>query len=369
MQNKIKLSFVIVIGLISACANYNPDGHYSSQGNSKKPVEDLVVPPGLNSVEANSDYNIPKDTAVKYQINNIKDMKIIQGGSQRWLQINNNNVDSVWDRMLSYLEKQGFTIHYENKSIGIIQTDWATQNNTVPQTGIRGLFEYIGWGSMYSMSSQYNFKITLWQDGNSVNVFVTNSQMNQVYPNCKIPNNNSANYSSGVSNQQITTWMAVPSDPQLELNFLLQFMGFNGFPEEQIRQIKANNLKESLSYNKYIVDNKIIVQDSFDTVWWRSAIALDRIGLGIADKNRELGEFYTYPLQSSVEIPEQGFWQKLFGSKGINLKMPEPQYVVKISQDHLNTVIIINSIDSKNKGEAKKYLDNLAKELVSGKID
>jgi uncharacterized lipoprotein len=367
MQNKIKSTLLCTTFLLYACANYNSNGNYSSQGGNQK-VEDLVVPPGLNSVDNNTEYKMPDDK-IKYQINDIKSMKIIQAGSQRWLQIKNNNVNALWPIMLDYLGKQGLTIRYQNKSLGIIQTNWATMNNIVPQTGIRGLFEYLGLGDMYSLSSQYNFKITLWQDSSDVNIFVTNLQMNQVYPDCKIPNNSSASYSSSSSNQQITKWMMVPSNPQLELNFLLQFIGFSSLDKNILKQIKVNVEESSkIEYNKYIINNRILIKDSFDRLWWRSVIALERAGLGIADKNRESGEFYVYPLASSVSIPEEGIWQKLFGSKGINLKLPEAQYLIKLKSESSITSITIKSINSNDKDDSQKYLDALAKELIINKV-
>ena len=41
---------------------------------------------------------------------------------------------------------------------------------------------------------------------------------------------------------------------------------------------------ESAPKTAALVNNQVVVNDQFDRAWWRTAIALDRVGLGIVDK-------------------------------------------------------------------------------------
>lgn len=375
-MNKLFNHFIVIVfmsGLASGCANYTPDTTYSSQGKSqaKPQSQNLVVPPGLNPPETNSDYKMINQTpdAPKYILNTIKGMKIEQGGSQRWLVLENNTVDNVWPIVIDFLSKNGLTVKYQNKSIGVIQTDWATKNNNVPQTGIRSVFEWVGWGSMYSMPTQYMFRVTLWQNGNNVQIFVTDMQMSEVYPGCK----NLLNSTQETSDKQITRWMPLPPNPQLELEFLMQFMAFAGYTPQQMKVVQEKvKVESAVALKRATVQNgKIIINDQFDRAWWRTGLALERVGLGVADKNRTSGEYYVYSLQSQVDAPTEGFLSRMFGSgRGKNLKVPEAQYIVRLipdSSNAQNTILTIAPIkdgsDKDLQTATKKYLDDLTKQL------
>ncbi|MFN8770282.1 MAG: outer membrane protein assembly factor BamC [Neisseriaceae bacterium] len=363
------LPVFFILTLISGCANYSPDTTYSSQGNTLKPKSpNLVVPPGLNVPSANSDYKMVSSNEVKpkYIISDISGMKIEQGGSERWLVLENKTVDSMWPIVLDFLSKNGLTVKYQNQNIGVIQTDWASRNNNVKQTDVRAIFEWVGWGSMYSMPSQYMFRILLWQNGKNVQMFVTDRQMIEVYPGC----GHLLNSSRETSDKQITKWMPLPPNPQLELEFLTQFMAFTGVKPLQIKAIKQEVTAESTVALKRVTaqNGRVIINDQFDRAWWRTGLALERAGLGIADKNRTAGEYYVYSLQSQVDVPTDGFFSRVFGSSsGKTIQMPNAEYIIKLTPGAQNTILTMSPVkDSSDKDvqdKIKKYLDNLATQL------
>ena len=363
-----KVLMLLSVVFIYGCANYTPASQYSTQGAAPSKTENLVVPPGLDVPDSNNNYKMINQTKDKpqYVVNSIKDMIIQQGGSERWLVIKNKSVDQVWPMMSDFLNQQGLSVKYQNQNVGVIQTDWATRNNVVSQTGIRGFFEWAGWGEMYSMRTQYMFRITMWQNGSDTQLFVTDIQMSEIYPGC-VP---SANSSIETSDRQITRWMSLPPNPQLELEFLMQFMVFSGLNPEQVKHVKQIVAVESAVAlkNATIVNNQVIINDSFDRSWWRTGLALDRVGLGVTDKNRTTGEYYVYSLQSQINVPETGFFSKLFGSgNGTNLKMPEAQYIVTLNVVGDKTSLTIKAVNDapnqKTLDAITKYLNDLAKQL------
>lgn len=370
-MHKLNKNILIVMGicLLSSCANYTPDTHYSTQGQQKQQsTPNLVVPPGLSAPDMSTDYKTVAQKSEKpsYLLSDVKNMTIEQGGSERWLSVKNKKVNDVWPQMVDFLEQQGLTVKYQNQAVGVIQTDWATQNTNVPQTGIRSFFAWVGWGSMYSMPTQYMFRVTLWQNESNTQIFVTDMQMSEVYPGCNAP----LNSSKAISENQRTTWMAMPPNPQLELEFLMQFMAFSGLSPEKVQQVKAAVIIESqvALKNATIEQGKVIINDDFDRAWWRTGLALDRVGLGVADKNRSTGQYYVYSLQSQVNIPEQGFFSKLFGSgSGTTLKMPEAQYLVTLTATGSTTTLTMKPIkaddNKKTMAEISDYLNKLAKQL------
>lgn len=359
---------IICLSLLYGCAQINTQAEYSS---STTNGSDLSVPPGMVTPDTSSGYKIMSKNQDGYKLDLIKDMKIVQGGSQRWLLISNKNVNQIWPMMLAYLNQMGFTVKYKNQNLGIIQTDWATKNNNIPTNpsdGVREVFAWVGWSSMYSLNSQYMFNITLLQYENDTLVFVTDNQMNEVYPGC-VPARNST---VEVSNKAITKWMPVEPNPQLELDFLVKFMAYAGFGDEantkdneQIKQRVASDLNQPALAK--INNNQLIIMDQFDRAWWRTGLALERVGLGVVDKNRESGVYYVYRLTSQIDNPDPGFLARWMGKDKSNVKMPTAQYIIKLTPSADNTILVILPYAKENEVNfekaQKKYLEDLLGQL------
>lgn len=369
MRRIIKQSKIIIaicsIFLLSGCSSIDTQAEFSSA--TPRSSSDLVVPPGLTAPEVNSNYkmlsNNPGETG--YELNKIKDMQITQAGSERWLVVKNKSVDQVWPMMLAYLNQMGLVTKYQNKSVGLIQTDWATRNNNVPQTVIRGFFSWVGWGNMYSMPSQYMFRVNLWQNESDTQVFVTDYQMNEVYSNCSQPHNSSVE----PSDNERTKWVAMPPNPQLELEFLLNFMAFSGLPNNEVKKIVTKFTAESatLPVMAQLQGTQLVLFDQFDRAWWRTGLALERSGLGVTDKNRSEGIYYVYPLQSQIDNPDPGFLARWFGNDSNNLQLPKAKYIVKLTTSNNQTILTMSlapgATDKDFASNQKKYLNALLKQL------
>lgn len=354
--------------LLYACGTTDSQAVFTSA--SPRDTPSLAAPPGLNAPEVSSVYkmNQPNQMQSNYEVDKVKDMYIANGGSQRWLVMESTNVNNVWPMLTAYVNQIGLTIKYQNPSIGVVQTDWASRNTSVPQgTSVRGVFDWIGWGSMYSLNSMYMYRITLWQDGNDVVVMNTNYQMDEEYEGCSSPGLAMQNTRIS-SDGQRTKWIARGSSPQLELEFLAQFMSFAGSPVEQVKKI-VETQKQEIVKNAVYKNDSVIVNDSFDRTWWRAAIALERINLGILDKNRAMGEYDVYPLLSSVDDPDPGVFSKWFGNESANIeKEAKAKYKVMLTNKDNQTIITLLPYDDGTKDqsfaeERKKYLTGLAEQL------
>lgn len=369
MHNKTIKPIIIATLTAALCACGSVDSQAVFTSSAPRDTPNLATPPGLSSPDLSTTYkmNQPNQMQGGYQINNVPGMYIANGGSQRWLVIESATVNNVWPLAMSYVNQIGLTVKYQNPSIGVIQTDWASRNTAVPQgKSLRGIFEWIGWGSMYSLNSMYMYRITLWQDGNNVIVMDTNYQMDEEYQGCTSPG--IANTSSlASSDQQQTKWIARGSNPQLELEFLAQFMSFAGMPTEEVKKVVAQT-KEAPK-NAVVQNNQVIVNDQFDRTWWRTAIALDRVGLGIADKNRSAGEYDVYPLKSAIDNPDPGFMEKWFGNESATIGSDvKPVYAVKLSTKGNQTVIDISMYgntpqDPDFDKKKQQYLTGIANQL------
>lgn len=366
IRNKLYLASFIGTLFLVGCGTTDSQAVFTSA--APRQSSTLAAPPGLSSPDLSSNYkmNQPNQLDTNYQLSSIKGMQVMTGGSQRWLVIESSTVDNIWPELTEYINQLGLTVKYQNRSIGVMQTDWATRNNKVPQGAtIRGIFQWIGWGSMYSLDSMYMFHITVWQDGNNVVIMDTNYQMDEEYEGCQSPGiANTYTYAS--SEQQRTKWISRGSNPQLELEFIGQFMAFLGTPEPKVQEV----IKQATEAPKNAVyqNNSVIVNDQFDRTWWRAAIALDRVSLGIADKNRSQGTYDVYPLLSSVDNPDPGFLSKWFSDESGTVNTPpKSKYVVKITPSGNQTIITLqpygNSEDKDFAKEQKKYLEGIATQL------
>lgn len=352
------LPFIIIF--LCSCSTQ----HSSSYFSSKIDVDELQMPPNLSMPENTDNYKMVSNPKFmnNYKIDKLENMKVVQKGSALYLQISNKHVDDLFSTMTAFLIQMGLSIKVQDKSIGLIQTNWAKLNNTVDETGIRYFFDWVGWGSMYSLDSQYSFRVNLWQNENDVIIFVTDYQMNEVYPNCKM----NTNQKVALSDYQNTKWMPIPPNPQVELDFLLHYMKFLGFNDQQI----SVNKKEIVELQKEnsiikIENNTLIINNSFENSWYQVALALERVGLGINDKNREKGEFYVYPLLSNVDNPDPSALTRWFKKDKSQLKQPEAQYIVKLIPTGEKTQLLIYSInkDKPLKDVNAKYLQLLKREL------
>ena len=370
MQQQIKLGIVsfMAISLISGCGTVDSQSVYTSA--APRATDSLATPPGLTAPDLTTNYKMAPLSSNGYQVANTSGMHIETGGSQRWLVVESQSVTALWPMVLGYFNQIGLTVKYQNPALGVLQSDWAARDTKVPQgDSIRGAFAWIGWDSMYSLNSMYMYRVSLWQDGNRVILMDTNYQMDEEYEGCHSPG--IANTSSlAASDSQRTKWMSRPSNPQLELEFLTQFMAFAGMPAEQIKKIALVATPKVAP----LVNNQIIVNDPFDRAWWRTALALDRVGLGVVDKNRSSGEYYVYPLQAQIDNPEPGFFSKWFAAKnesGLSTG-PKPVYTLKLVAAATTTIISLNlyasspqdKVPDKNLvANQQKYLAALAAQL------
>lgn len=368
MKKIINILSICGLVILAACSSIGSQSEYSSA--TARSTTDLTVPPGLSSPDVSGGLKMLPSSQVTegYNLNQIKDMQIIQGGSERYLVVKSKSVNQVWPMMLAYLNQAGLSIKYQNKAVGLIQSDWASRNNVVKETDVRALFDWVGWGSMYSLKSQFMFRVNLWQNGNDTEVFVTVYQMNEVYPGCSKYLNQNIKVSS--SDGQVPIWMPLPPDPKLELDFLIKFMAFTGLNTQQVKQIESQVMAQATTAPKAasLQGSTLIINDTFDRSWWRTGLALERVGLGVTDKNRSLGEYYVYPLQSQVENSDPGFIDRWFGNDKNDLQLPKAMYTVKLvnktsTTTTLDLTLYPGAQDKDFVKNQKKYLNDLLKQL------
>lgn len=363
LNKKFLRSLTLMLSLsvtLIACANQGtPSSQAEYEAAAPLPSSELIMPPGLTAPETNSTYKMLylESAPNSFQMNKLVDMSIVSGGTEKWLVFKNKNVNDVFPVIMSFLKNQNVGIKYSNINIGLIQTDWIDKNNVTKKGAMH---EFLGWIGLVKdknpLPSMYNFRVNLWQHGNDTQVFVTDYQMNEAI----------------AINGKSTTWVSIPPNPQLELDFLIQLTAFVKFGPGIIEPANIANNEHYGAVIKDVVrdklnDKTLILYDNFDQSWWRTSIALERVGLGIADRNRSLGELYVYPLQNEVVNKDPGSFKRLFGDDTTNVTMPKPKYTVKLVADGTYTNVTFGlypgAVDKDFANNQKHYLESLTAQL------
>lgn len=355
------LLVVVIFLLLISCST---DGTINSQAEYDQAVprssSELILPPGLMAPEYNSTYKMLylESKPNGYQLNKFTDMNIVEGGSQRWLVIKNKNVSQVIPQVISFLKNQRVNVKYENPNIGLVQSEWFDKNNAAKQGKMH---EFLGWIGLVKEAtaapSLYNFRINLWQNGNDTEMFVTDYHIIETLPDNK---------------NESRSWVSIPPNPQIELDFLIQFVNFVKFGGSVIEASNSSGGDTGYSQVKVVVrdkvvENTLIIYDTFEQSWWRTGIAIGRVGLGIADKNRSSGELYVYPLQNDVTNEDPGAFKRLFGDDKTEVALPKSKYIVKLipvgNETKLTFEMYPGATDPQFTENRRKYINNLAKQL------
>jgi uncharacterized lipoprotein len=337
-QYSILTLFLLLV--IYGCANTasvaDSQGSYALGG--ERSSNNLAVPPTLNQPQLNAQY-VMNNSQQQYLLTDLANMKLNKSGSQIWLEINGQDVNQVWNNMQNFLQQNGINVALQNKATGLIQTQWLSRNTAVPQNGVRSFFSWVGWGSMYSLSSQYMYRINLWQDHDNTLVFITDYQMNEVYPGCVSNTAINSNARIHSSDNQVTKWIPVLSNPQIELNFLAEYMVFISHISPQqtkdiIKQVNQQHKNVTLINN-----NTIVINDNLNNTWYRSALALERSGLGISSHDEINHSYKVYPINFDRH-------QELFADPKVSQLLPPDQYIIKInSLSAMQTTLNITALN------------------------
>lgn len=363
-KTKFITNMLLVAGFLLLLISCSTDGTISSQAEYDQAVprssSELILPPGLTPPEYNSTYKMLylESKPNGYQLNKFTDMNIVEGGSQRWLVIKNKNVSQVIPLVILFLNNQNVNVKYENPNIGLIQTEWFDKNNAAKQGKMH---EFLGWIGLVKEAiatpSLYNFRINLWQNGNDTEMFVTDYHIIETLP---------------ANKNESSSWLSIPPNPQIELDFLIQFVNFIKFGNSVIEASNQNNhdagnYQDKVVARDKVVENTLIIYDTFDQSWWRTGIALGRVGLGVSDKNRSSGELYVYPLQNDVTNEDPGAFKRLFGDDKTEVALPKPKYIVKLipvgNETKLTVEMYPGATDEQFAENRRKYINNLAKQL------
>jgi len=286
--------------------------NYKTEGGTK--VVPLDIPPDLTQLNRDTRYAVPggpvtasgmavrpAPTVAATAAKQVNDVRIERDGKQRWLVVN-RSADVVWPIVQEFWKENGFEYTIQQQQIGLLETEWAENRAKIPQDFVRRTLGKVLDG-LYSSGERDKFRTRIERNSTGgVDIFVTHRGMSEEYKD---------------TSKTSTIWTPRTSDPELEAEFLSRLMVKLGVSTEQA---KSSITSQDVAANKTTLVTKgeatlLSIPDSFDVVWRRVGLALDRTGFTVEDRDRAQGVYFVRYVDTAAK-EEKGFFSKMFsGSK------------------------------------------------------
>lgn len=318
-------TFVVTLlaASLAACASKKDNLPKLDYQSENKKIVQLDVPPDLTDPNQGNKFNVPGGTLItgtvrasqmnkpgKQTVQNsnnvltpVSNIHFQRDGGIRWLTVDNKQPAELWPLLKAFWQEQGFNIDREEPSIGWMQTGWAENRAKLPSDFIRGLFEKIGIGGVYSSGERDMFTIRLERNAKGgTDIFFSQKGMQEVYTSRE-----------GDS----TAWQPRPNEPELEAAFLARFMQYLGADAQQVQQqVAAQQQKPDENALAKLDGNSIILIGTQDRNWRRVRLALDRVGLNVIGEDAG-NHLYLVEVAAaeaaSITNQKPGMFSRLFG--------------------------------------------------------
>lgn len=339
---------------LAACStfDFSNDRIQYETSDSRAPLE---VPPDLSSVPGSDRYSVPSrpqtvwasqqaqlDAAQAADGNQAASLllpqgevaKIVREGNNRWIHVN-MAPEMVWPIMQDFWSTVGLSLSRQDAATGVMETNWAENRAKLPQDIIRATLGRVI-DMVYSTGERDQYRARVERSANGgCDIFITHRAMVEVVK------------SLGGDNET-TVWQPGPSDPEMEAEMLTRMtqrinQEFNpnatkqtpAEHEAEVEKLAAYQVENSVSQleqNAEGVATSIFIKEDFERAWRRLALAVDRMGFTVEDRDRSRGFFLVRYLDEEYEEQkrsEQGFWSNVFGR---DTPVEAPQYVIYLQR-------------------------------------
>lgn len=336
---------------LSACSSlsdtFSQETIQYETSDSRAPLE---IPPDMNSVPMSDRYSVPTrpqtvwasqqqaeqnaeqgNSAPVSQVLPVGQVaQIMREGNNRWIHVN-LPPEQVWPIVQDFWNTVGLTLARQDASVGVMETNWAENRAKLPQDIIRAtLGKVIDMVYSTGERDQYRARLERSETGGT-DIYVTHRSMVEVVKNISGDNDT-------------TVWQPGPTDPEMEAEMitrLSQRINAEFDPhavaaskqehQKQVEELAAYQPTESISQLEQGADGvatSIFIKEGFERAWRRVALAIDRMGFTVEDRDRSRGFFLVRYLDEQYEEEQrsqQGFWKNVFSR---DTPVEAPQYVI-----------------------------------------
>ncbi|MFV1996983.1 MAG: outer membrane protein assembly factor BamC [Acidiferrobacterales bacterium] len=356
----IKVALLVLVAVsVTACSSLT--GGRKVDYKSAKQYSRLEIPPDLSSIPPSqqdsgintySGYSAeqiakgPTHTSVLPSFNKVR---IKRSGAQRWLVVD-VTPQSLWPQLREFVFGLGLAIGRENKTTGVIETDWA-ENRAGQSSG--------GWFSKIFSSlrdtglrDKYRIRIEKGVKRGTTEIYLTHQGLEEVVA------------SGGGADIVQTVWQRRPSDPDLEAEMLRLLMVHLGVEDAKARSLLTGGIGRARATLQF--DDKGVAQmmltDNFGSAWRRVGKALDKVGAKIENKDRSKGIFAIVVTELDAGKKEPGFFSKMFGRDKKNGR----PYRVRVSAEKTGSEVQLLDVKKDRRidnADGKRFMKSLFEEL------
>ena len=308
---------------LSACSSlsdtFSQETIQYETSDSRAPLE---IPPDMNSVPMSDRYSVPTRPQTVWASQQQAEQNAEQGNSAPVSQ-----VLPVGEVAQIMREGNNRWIHVNLP----METNWAENRAKLPQDIIRAtLGKVIDMVYSTGERDQYRARLERSETGGT-DIYVTHRSMVEVVKNISGDNDT-------------TVWQPGPTDPEMEAEMitrLSQRINAEFDPhavaaskqehQKQVEELAAYQPTESISQLEQGADGvatSIFIKEGFERAWRRVALAIDRMGFTVEDRDRSRGFFLVRYLDEQYEEEQrsqQGFWKNVFSR---DTPVEAPQYVI-----------------------------------------
>jgi outer membrane protein assembly factor BamC len=361
----VAVAALALAGLVAGCstANLSPD---RIEYQSAPAPRTLEIPPDLTQLPRDDRFTVPDRAGATTSVTAsaaaaaasrgqprggtalavapvVPNARIEREGTQRWLAVD-VPPEQAYNVVREFLPTIGLQIEREDAKTGIVETAWAENRASLPQSMIRGLLGRF-LGQVYSTGEMDKFRFRVERTAaNTSEVFVSHRGMVEVFTS---------------QAQDSTKWQPRPSDPELEVELLQRLAqrfaplpaqaaaagagaaAVGGVPIATVPDI-ARLLPADASNPA-----RVSINEPFDRAWRRVGLALDRGGFTVEDRDRARGLYFVRYLDPEIEQKQrdnQGFLSRIFGR---DAKVEAQQFRVLVAAVGERTVVTVQDREGK----------------------
>ncbi len=196
-------------------------------------------------------------------------------GSAYWLRAAGYTPEQLWPQLQALWEKNGFTLKVNQPELGLMETDWAENRAKIPHSQFRkSIGKFLE--NIYSSGTRDKFRTLVQRNENGVAISIIHHGMEEIV----------------IGRQDSSRWQDRAREPNLELAFFARLMENLGLNEEQaqdlIKQARQTE-RATVTVNQQAKATLISLDESFERVWWRVGLALDRMNFAVEQRDKNKG--------------------------------------------------------------------------------
>ncbi|MFQ5642728.1 MAG: outer membrane protein assembly factor BamC [Thiogranum sp.] len=342
---------LVVLQLLTACSFIDrvfPDRSKDYQ--KAEPTRPLEVPPDLTTTPVTDALIVPTESTTLSGYTSARETLAGTSGSspvlpdqeslqfkrdrdRAWLVVQGDPA-AVWPEAREFWLENGFFIMKEDPAVGVLETDWAENTESIPEGPIRSVISRVI-PNAYSSAYRDRFRMRLerGEEPGTTELFITHQGVEEV-----ITRENDGG---------TITWGPRPGDPGLESVMLKRMMIFLGVQPEQAEQL-ATEEKQPVEDRAELLQQDseqavLLIHDEYSKAWRNVGIVLDRVDFAVEDRDRLQGIYYVRYNDPLKGQQDTGLLSKLaFWSSDDDREVQHFQ--IKLTDDGADTrVVVLNT--------------------------